>query len=373
VGLALVALGSALPARAGDVDAARRTFADGVQLFRAGDYEGARTLFLKADAEHHAPAIVYNLALAEERLGHPQPAVDAYEAYIAEAGDSGEFTSSATIAIVQLKARSTRLRISTEPVGARLFVDGVPLSDPSPATLLVLAGRHVVVAQGDGWRAETDVTAAGSGDTLAVALARPAETPANAAPTVKAPPPGAPALRDSASPPAPSATVKAPTIAHPDGLMYGASFAMAPYYLLGSSAPGAPNSEPAKSVVAGPFIEVGAALNQRVAFLARGFAALGPDAKPTYAFMGGPGLSVRALPGLWLGATFLGGELETLSHDVRYGTDLVFGALVEIDIAVIDKPSGQWLASFQPGTLLTDRQSDNAAFVFPFSFGYRAF
>jgi hypothetical protein len=230
-----------------------------------------------------------------------------------------------------------------------------------------------VVAQGDGWRAETDVSAAGSGDTMAVALARPAETPANAVAPPTAAPPIAPARSDSAPQPTPPPPVKPPTVAHPDGLMYGASFAMAPYYLLGSSAPNADNDEPAKSVVAGPFIEVGAALNQRIAFLARGFAALGPDAKPTYAFMGGPGLSVRALPGLWLGATFLGGELETISHDIRYGTDLVFGALVEIDIAVIDKQSGQWLASFQPGTLLTDRQSDNAAFVFPFSFGYRAF
>ena len=116
MGLALLGLASALPARAGDVEAARRAFADGVQLFRVGDYEGARRLFLKADAEHHAPAIVYNLGMAEERLGHPQPAVDAYEAYVAEAGESGEFSSSATVAIAQLKARSTRLRISTEPV-----------------------------------------------------------------------------------------------------------------------------------------------------------------------------------------------------------------------------------------------------------------
>jgi hypothetical protein len=354
------------------VEAARLSFADGVKLFRLGDYEGARRLFVKADAEHHAPAIVYNLGMAEERLGHPQPAVDAYEAYVAEAGESGEFSSSATIAIAQLKARSTRLRISTEPAGARLFVDGVPLSDPSPATLLVLAGHHVVVAQGDGWRAETDVSAAGSGDTLAVSLARPPEALASP-PAPLALLPSVPARGDTAPPPGPAAKVETSAAVHPDGLMYGASFAMAPYYLLGATAPGAPNGDSAKSVVAGPFIEVGAALNERVAFLARGFVALGPDAKPTYAYMGGPGLSVRALPSIWVGATFLGGKLETVSHDVRYGTDLVFGVLVELGIVLIDKPTGQWLVSVQPATLLTDRSTDNAAFLFPFSFGYRAF
>src|SRR5687768_10008336 len=71
-------------AHAGDVDAARKLFADGVKLYQQGDYEGARRLFKQAEAEHHAPAIVYNLALAEEKLRHPQAAVDAYEAYVAE-------------------------------------------------------------------------------------------------------------------------------------------------------------------------------------------------------------------------------------------------------------------------------------------------
>src|SRR5207244_3515958 len=103
-------LSSTQPAHAGDVEVARKIFADGVKLYQQGDYEGARRLFKQADAEHHAPAIVYNLALAEEKLRHPQAAVDAYEAYVAEVGDRGELSSSAAVAIAQIKARATKLR-----------------------------------------------------------------------------------------------------------------------------------------------------------------------------------------------------------------------------------------------------------------------
>jgi outer membrane protein assembly factor BamD (BamD/ComL family) len=50
-------------ARAGDVDLARAIFAEGVKLYQRDDYEGARRLFKKAEAEHHAAPIVYNIGL----------------------------------------------------------------------------------------------------------------------------------------------------------------------------------------------------------------------------------------------------------------------------------------------------------------------
>lgn len=352
-------------ARADDVDAARRDFAEGVRLYQRGDYEGARRLFKRADTEHHAASIVYNLAHAEERLQRPQAAVDAYEAYIAEAGESGEFSGAAVVAIAQIKARSTRLRIDTKPSGVRLFVDGFPLSDPSPATLLVSGGHHVVVAQGDGWRAEADVEAQGGGDTLAVSLQPPEGAVSSA-------PPPASSLA------APVVPVASPVVAEPsspglpDGLVWGAAFALAPYHLLGA-AKGTSNDQSTTQVVAGAILEIGHAVTDRFEFLGRGFLALGPDGHPTYAFMGGPGLSLRVGSSLWLGATFLGGKLETESRDVRYGTDLVFGAMAEATVAVLATTRGQWTFGVQPGVLLTDKERDNTAFFFPLTFGYRAY
>jgi hypothetical protein len=89
--------------------------------------------------------------------------------------------------------------------------------------------------------------------------------------------------------------------------------------------------------------------------------------------MGGPGISFRLLPALWLGATFLGGRFETRAHDHDYGTDLVFGAMVEATYVVMKKAEGEWIAGLSPAFLLTRRDQDNTTIFFPLTFGYRAY
>ena len=355
-------------ARAGDVEVARQIFADGVKLFQRGDYEGARQLFRKADAEHHAPPIVYNLGLAEERLAHPQAAVDAYEGYVAEAGDAGPFTSAAVVAIAQIKARSTRLRIETKPASARVLVDAFVLAEASPTTFLVASGHHLVVAQGDGWRGELEVEAKGTGDVLTIVIAPPPPVPEVVAPVLAIPPPPA-AAEATAVPMAPVA----PETEKPDGFVWGASFALTPYHLQGAPQPGRNNGRGATEVMAGLIVEAGVALTDRFEFLARGFVGLGPEGKPTTAFMGGPGISIRVGSRLWLGATFIGGDLATHAYDVYYGTDLVYGAMAEVSLVLLSSPLGQWTVGTQPGVLLTDDREHNTAYFIPLTFGFRAY
>jgi hypothetical protein len=372
---ALAALFVLVPgaAHAGDVELARRLFADGVKLFERGDYEGARRLFQKADAEHHAAPIVYNLGLAEERVGHPQAAVDAYEAYVAEKGDSGELSSAAIVAIAQIKARSTRVRITTKPAGARLFVDALTLTEPSPTTLLVSAGHHVVVAQGEGWRAEQEIDAKGGGDTLTLAL-----DPTTASEhSVAAPALAAPQTTEAAPPPASPPTKELLLEAEeprPRGLVWGVAFAFVPYQMRAATrtTPNA-NTRNVTQAVAGAIGEVGYALTDRFEFLARGLTAIGPEGKPTYAWMVGPGLSYRAAPRLWLGITFVGGQLETRSEDVVYSTDLVFGSMVDVGLVLLPTTHGQWCIGLQPGLLLTEDPTHNTAYFMPLTFGYRSF
>ncbi|MDB5217999.1 MAG: hypothetical protein JWO86_5926 [Myxococcaceae bacterium] len=367
--MALVALVSSFAheARADDVESARKDFAEGVRLYQRGDYEGARRLFKKADAEHHAAPILYNLARTEERLLRAQAAVDAYEAYVGEAGESGEFTGAAVVAITQIKARSTRLRIETKPTGARIFVDGFPLGESAPTTFLVSAGHHVVVAQGEGFRAERDVEVQGSGDSLSVTLEAPMSDAS--APIVNEPVAPPPSLPDAHVDPVPLVAVP---VSEPDGFVWGAAFALAPYHLLGAAS-ALPNSEPKTQVMAGAILEAGHAVTERFEFLARGFVALGPDGKPSYAIMGGPGLSLRIGSSVWLGATFLVGQIETVAEGKRYGTDVVFGTMLEATFVVLPTSAGQWTVGIQPGLLLTDKPPDNTAFFFPLSFGYRAY
>lgn len=325
-----------------------------------GDYQTARELFARADAAHHAPAIVYNLAVAEEHLFHPHAAIEAYELYVAEAGDQGEFTSAARAAIGQIKARSTRLRISTDPAGARVVVDGFALKTPSPVSFFVPGGRHIVVAEADGFRGETSVDAAGSGDTLAIAILPAAGSKTSAPPTT--------AKLDDAPRAAPKPV--------PDGFVWGAAFALVPYHLFGSSSGN--NQRDATQLMTGAVLEAGSAVTDRFEILGRAFVGIGPEAKPstgapfTYAYMLGPGVSFRLGRSIWLGATFLAGRIETVAHDAAYGTDLVFGAMAEAGVVLFATNAGEYVLSLEPGTLFAS-SADNTALFVPVTFGYRAF
>jgi hypothetical protein len=228
----------------------------------------------------------------------------------------------------------------------------------------------VVVAQGDGWRAEEDVEVQGTGDTLALSLKSRASA---VTPPPPPPPPPLPVEAPTVAPSPPNDRVAEPPAPEgPDGFVWGAAFTLAPYYLAGAAS-GTSNAEGTTQAVAGAILEAGHAVTDRFEFLARGLIAIGPDAHPTYAFMGGPGLSLRVGSSLWLGATFIGGQLETESKEVRYGTDLVFGAMAEATIVLLPTTRGQWTFGVQPGLLLTNKERDNTAYFVPFTFGYRAY
>jgi hypothetical protein len=204
----------------------------------------------------------------------------------------------------------------------------------------------------------------------AVPLAGTAVTPPAATPPVPtaAAPSGVAASDVDRLPPVPETE-------GPDGFVWGASFALAPYHLVGAPAPGfgAQNGASATQAMAGGIIEAGAALTDRFEVLARGFVAFGPNGKPTYAFMGGPAVSLRVAPRLWLGATFIGGRLETRSNGSPYGTDLVFGAMAEVAVVVLAARYGQWTVGLQPGVLLSDDPMRNTAYLVPLTFGVRAY
>jgi hypothetical protein len=355
-------------AAADDLAKARELFAGGVHRYEIGDYEGALRLFREANGEHHAPAIVYNVALAEEKLGHRQAAVDAYESYIAEAGDRGEFTSAAVAAVAQIRATSTKLRIETKPPGAHVFVDGNALAEPAPITVLVGAGHHVVVAQGESFRAEKELDARGGGESLVVALA----------PAAPVEPPAPPPSPIAVAPPAPAVVAPPPPPEPgPDALVWGAAFAIAPAVMFGvdpidDEGRGHSNTKTILTILAGPMLEIGYALTDKIEFLARGLAGIGPDSKPSFMYLGGPGLSFKLGP-IWAGATFIGGDIDSARHGVKYSTDLVFGAMGEVAVPVLKKAHGEWLVGVQPSFLLTEMRNDNTTLFFPLSFGYRAY
>ncbi len=244
-------------------------------------------------------------------------------------------------------------------MGARLFVDGTALAEPSPTALLVSAGHHVIVAEANTWRGEQDVEARGTGDVLEVMVKPSAAVPAPRA--------------DGDADVAGVAEPRAAASDGPDGVVWGATFALVPFHLLGAPNKDKGNGLGATQMAAGGIVEIGYALTDRFVLLARSLIAFGPDAKPTTLHMSGIGFSIRAGSYLWLGASFIGGQLATRAKDANYQTNLVFGTILEASVAVITTRFGQWMVGFQPGLLLATKAYENAAFVLPFTFGFRAY
>ncbi|MEA2748372.1 MAG: hypothetical protein QOI41_2515 [Myxococcales bacterium] len=360
----MLILGAASPARADDLTEARKHFAEGVKRYQDGDYEGARFLFQQANTEHHAAAIVYNIARAEERLGHPQAAVDAYDAYIAEAGEKGEFTQAAVLALARIRASAPQLHIETKPAGARVFVDGSPTRDPAPTRVLVPPGRHHIVAEGEGWHAEADIEATPSGPGT-VMLVAPTDPNAPIAKLAPAAPPVEPARDVGATKPGVS-----------DGFVLGVQFVVVPHDFIGTRS----HEESSFGLSAGLLAEAGYALTDRLVLAGRGLVTVGSKGVPATVLMGvGIAMSYRVHDSVWIGGAFMGGRAllpgafnPTGDEQRRFDSDYVFCPTLEISVAVLTKPYGQWLLSAYPGYFFAS-PTDNDVFYIPIGFGLRTF
>jgi hypothetical protein len=363
--VAALIFGSASPARADLIADARAHFAEGVKRYQEGDYEGARFLFQQANTEHHAAAIVYNIARAEERLAHPQAAVDAYDAYLAEAGEKGEFTQAAVLALSRIRANAPQLHIESKPAGARLFVDGMPARAPAPTRVLVPPGRHHVVAEGVGWRAETDIEATSPG-TVSVTLAAPEDASLKpAVPSSIADPP--PREKGAAAPSDPVVS---------DGFVAGAQFVLVPHDFIATRS----SAFSSFGLSAGLLADAGYALTDNLILVGRGLLTVGSKGSPATVLMGvGVGMSYRVHESIWIGGAFLGGRalLPGAFNPVgdaqrRFDTDYVFCPTLEISVAVLTKPYGQWLLSAYPGYFFAS-PTDNDVFFVPIGFGLRTY
>ena len=366
--LAGLALLVARSAWADDTADARGHFSEGVHRFEQGDVEGARQLFLQAEREHHAPVILYNLARCEERLGHSQAAVDAYEKYLSEAGTNGEFAQAAAVAVADVRSRSSRVRIESRPPDGRVFVDGNPLDEPTPTTILLSAGLHHVVIEGDGWRAGSDLEAT-AGGTQTVLVQRPsAPGPDSSAPVnAPVPPPPAPSSAPAATPP------REPP--GPDDLVFGGSFMLVPYGFIGASN-GRPNDSALAGVDVGVTAEVGYAFAPRAEFLLRGFGALGAECHDFFGshfVSAGPSISYRLFDAFWVGATLLGGNAATCRGAVVYSTDIVFSPTFDLALAVSTHQYGQWYVSASFAYYFANPTNDNRVIYVPVGFGVRFF
>lgn len=369
-------------AGADDVDAAREHFKHGVTAFEAGDHAAALSAFRAADQARHAPAITYNIARALESLGRVHAALREYERYVAEAGGDGEFVSAATVAIAQIKSRSTVLRVETEPPGARVSIDGERLEEPSPTSVWLIRGAHRVEVQLGSWSEARTIDVPGGGSASVLSFVRSASRPT--AHEVRAVPAQKPL-------PAPAPKRAKPA---PDGLMGGAGLSISGYKFIGQTSEqdqGAKteSDSTAKGLVFGLAFDVGWALGSRVGLLLRGTGGIGSSRGELAAVgAGGPVLSYRVGRDWWVGAgVVVGGSRadadatrtpvasassSSSSTGITYDTDFAVGPTLELSYALGENDTGQWLVSLQPGVLLTTSGENTSAFM-PLVIGHRWF
>lgn len=147
----------AIPARAQDARAeARAHFARGVELYDEGHHAAALAEFQRAYDVSPAPAVLYNIAQVHAALGHAVEAIDAFERYLVEGGESISPSRRAEVEdeLARQRARIARIAIEANVLGAIVSIDDVDVgTTPLGDRVRVSAGEHVIAARAPGHEA----------------------------------------------------------------------------------------------------------------------------------------------------------------------------------------------------------------------------
>ena len=116
----------------------------GVDLYRQANYSSAITEFERAQQLGAPAANLYNLARCYERLGRVSEAIRTYDQYLSASAISPERRVRATELRSELVSAHGLLRITSDPSGAEVLLDGaaaVPLR-VTPAEVWLQPGAH---------------------------------------------------------------------------------------------------------------------------------------------------------------------------------------------------------------------------------------
>lgn len=125
---------------------ARARFEEGIKLAEGGDHEAARLKFNQAWALLKTPAILYNLARAEQLSGHLLEALEHYRQF-AKTPPDPKVTEAQRQRVAETIAELSKkvAQISVEaPPGARVSIDGRPIDPDRTDPIPVTPGKHVV-------------------------------------------------------------------------------------------------------------------------------------------------------------------------------------------------------------------------------------
>jgi PEGA domain len=146
--LAIFAFGIAAPAMAADkTEQARIQFQQGIELYEAERYEQASIAFARAYEFKPSYKILFNIAQAENELGHFAGALEAYIRYLVDGADAvkSERRDQVKAEIKRLNALVGSIIVECPVEGATVMVDSeVVGTSPLPGPVFVDLGRHEV-------------------------------------------------------------------------------------------------------------------------------------------------------------------------------------------------------------------------------------
>jgi hypothetical protein len=125
-------------------------------LFAEGRYADAKAAFEEAFAAVPNPIVRLSVAECATRLGDFPAAHDALELYLAERPDAPD-RAAVDAKLAALAQKPALLLLSSEPRGAQITLDGVPLGISTPSALWITAAEHRVTLTSAGFAAATEI------------------------------------------------------------------------------------------------------------------------------------------------------------------------------------------------------------------------
>lgn len=168
---------------------ARRLYDEGRAHFDAGRFVEALASFERAYLLRSNPVVLVPVLECQERLDRVVDAISTIERYLRErpnAPDRARMNQRLEV----LRARPSRVIVTSTPAGARIVLDGRELAQSTPATLLMAPGRHrLLISVGDQRGPEREIDALpGGSQELALPATEGAATATATAPTPPTPP-----------------------------------------------------------------------------------------------------------------------------------------------------------------------------------------
>lgn len=126
------------------VGEAQARFEEGLKRVKASDFESARMSFVQAYAVLHKPEILWNLALSEEKSGHPLDGLVHFKEFAKQAPEEAD-RGRAQKHIDALMAQTGHIEVQA-PAGTSLTLDGATNIGTAPlaGALDVPPGHHVI-------------------------------------------------------------------------------------------------------------------------------------------------------------------------------------------------------------------------------------